>query len=330
MFDVLNTLPMSLAGHRLFRSSDLDETRHRVTRVFSAHRLRPLDDTPLDAEMCRVSLGRISLNLLRYGPEIEIDPGRFDHFLTFQVPLQGRGRVTCGDETVEFGPGLGVIIEPHQEVLLNWSADCRQMILQIEKEVLEHWAERLIDRRVRGPFDFEPTVRLDTPTGLGLVSMLQYLISHAVVMKNAGGCEQMARSFEELVVRQLLFGQPNRYSALLGAVSFPSPRYVKRAEEFMEAHVDTALTLSEIAAHAQTSVRTLSAGFRRFRECSPMEAFRRIRLDRAHQALHQARGVTVAEIAQRHGFNHVGRFSAAYRERFGELPSETLATGRPS
>jgi len=37
--------------------------------------------------------------------------------------------------------------------------------------------------------------------------------------------------------------------------------------------------------------------------------------------------VSVTEVALSCGFNHLSKFAKSYRERFGELPSETLAQG---
>ncbi|WP_246666697.1 AraC family transcriptional regulator [Bradyrhizobium guangdongense] len=39
-------------------------------------------------------------------------------------------------------------------------------------------------------------------------------------------------------------------------------------------------------------------------------------------------GLTVKSVALAHGFWHMGEFSKAYRDLFGELPSQTLARGR--
>jgi len=38
--------------------------------------------------------------------------------------------------------------------------------------------------------------------------------------------------------------------------------------------------------------------------------------------------VTIAEVAMRWSFWHLGRFSESYRQLFKELPSETLKRGR--
>ena len=64
-----------------------------------------------------------------------------------------------------------------------------------------------------------------------------------------------------------------------------------------------------------------------------MTYLRQVRLGRAHLDLRiadPARG-SVADIAGRWGFTHLGRFAATYRERYGCPPSQTLrSSARPS
>jgi transcriptional regulator GlxA family with amidase domain len=56
-----------------------------------------------------------------------------------------------------------------------------------------------------------------------------------------------------------------------------------------------------------------------------MAYVRTARLERARQDLVSAPpGAQVTDIALRWGFNHVGRFSTAYRKRYGESPLQTL------
>ena len=60
---------------------------------------------------------------------------------------------------------------------------------------------------------------------------------------------------------------------------------------------------------------------------SPTAYIRHVRLDRARQDLLAAApgDVLVSDVARRWGFANLGRFSAAYAERFGEYPRDTLA-----
>jgi transcriptional regulator GlxA family with amidase domain len=56
-----------------------------------------------------------------------------------------------------------------------------------------------------------------------------------------------------------------------------------------------------------------------------MQYLRHLRLDRARaDLLHLADVPSVASVALRWGFGHLGRFSADYKERFGESPGESL------
>jgi transcriptional regulator GlxA family with amidase domain len=63
----------------------------------------------------------------------------------------------------------------------------------------------------------------------------------------------------------------------------------------------------------------------RFNE-TPTQVLRSIRLAQAQRLLtaDSATSPTVAAVSHRCGFSHLSRFSIAYRDRFGESPSETL------
>lgn len=83
-------------------------------------------------------------------------------------------------------------------------------------------------------------------------------------------------------------------------------------------------TVSELAAWAGMSVAVLQREFRKTGH-TPRVFLHTLRLDRARATLmapHAA--TTVADVAHAFGMQHLGRFSQYYRERFGELPSETL------
>ena len=102
-----------------------------------------------------------------------------------------------------------------------------------------------------------------------------------------------------------------------------APQYV--AEEFLRANAEEAVTIEAVADAAGCSVRALQLAFRRFRNITPMEALRRIRLERAQEEI--ARGdssQSVIEIAAKFGFTNPGRFSEQYKRAFGELPSDAL------
>ena len=74
------------------------------------------------------------------------------------------------------------------------------------------------------------------------------------------------------------------------------------------------------------SERTLEYAFKEIMGLSPVTYLSRLRLHRVRQALLAAThgSTTVTTEALNWGFWHFGEFSRAYKECFGELPSETL------
>lgn len=106
-----------------------------------------------------------------------------------------------------------------------------------------------------------------------------------------------------------------------------APAAARRAAAFLEAHADEPVTLDEIAAAAGVTGRALQYAFRRYFGTTPTGYLRRLRLERAHAELGHADpagGVTVAAVARRWGWASHSRFTVAYQQRFGVLPSHTL------
>lgn len=72
-------------------------------------------------------------------------------------------------------------------------------------------------------------------------------------------------------------------------------------------------------------MRSLFAGYRKYRSTSPMQRLKEIRLAAVRAELSSpAPDTTVTQAALRWGFGHLGQFSASYQQRFDELPSATL------
>ena len=92
------------------------------------------------------------------------------------------------------------------------------------------------------------------------------------------------------------------------------------------AHLDQPMSLAEMAAAGGVSVRTLSNAFRSIHGTSPMAWVKMLRLEKARADLISAdhRERSVADIATRWGFFHLGKFAVDYRKAFYESPSETL------
>ena len=101
---------------------------------------------------------------------------------------------------------------------------------------------------------------------------------------------------------------------------------VKKAEEYALAHTHDHVHVGDLCRAASVSERALQYAFKDVVGVTPVAYLIRLRLHRVRQALLAAgRGsTTVSAVALDWGFWHLGEFSRAYKECFGELPSETL------
>ena len=99
---------------------------------------------------------------------------------------------------------------------------------------------------------------------------------------------------------------------------------LQQLEAYIKARLFAPISLADLARAAGVSPRTLHLLCHRHRGVAPMELLRNLRLDAARQRLLSERSSSVTDVALEFGFGHLGRFSAYYRSRFGELPRQTL------
>jgi AraC family ethanolamine operon transcriptional activator len=101
---------------------------------------------------------------------------------------------------------------------------------------------------------------------------------------------------------------------------------VKTAEDYALSRGDEHLYVSDLCSVAAVSERTLEYAFKEVMGLTPVTYLIRLRLHRVRKALLAATqgSTTVSAEALNGGFWHFGEFSRAYKECFGELPSDTL------
>jgi transcriptional regulator GlxA family with amidase domain len=131
---------------------------------------------------------------------------------------------------------------------------------------------------------------------------------------------------ESLIHGFLLVADHPYRDALDARVEPARPAAVRDAMEIIDTCPQMPLPTTTLAMQCHVSVRTLQEGFRRHLGMSPMAYLRTARLRHAHRDLRTANPshVTVASIAHRWGFSHLGRFAAAHKAMFGETPVQAL------
>ncbi|NMG67816.1 helix-turn-helix domain-containing protein [Azoarcus indigens] len=324
-----------LAAFPLFSSSDVDEAREKVARVFCPHDLRQVSGRQAFASRHNlVRLGETALNFLTYGTDVDILPGELKAFYLVQIPLSGAAQVRCGGEALTSSPDVASILNPDGEVEMRWRHDARQLMLWIPRKALE--------RRLADQLGFEPerplSFQVALPRREGLTQSWCRMVQDLAVNIDQCGADWLrfrptVSALEDCLLRGLLQLHQHNYSERLAAPAEAGPpRHVQRAVDYIHAHASDAISVGDIARSACVSVRALEEGFRRHCGSSPLNYLRDVRLERVRAALQVAgpEGDSVTDIAHRYGFYHLGRFSAYYKSRFGETPSQTTGRARRS
>lgn len=101
---------------------------------------------------------------------------------------------------------------------------------------------------------------------------------------------------------------------------------IRRCNEHQEEFAEEPVSVSDLAAAAGVSERTLRTAFQVYYGMGPAKYLQMRQLNRIHHELNESSPdeQTVSDILLRHGIWEHGRFASRYRQLFGEKPSTTL------
>ncbi len=321
--------PLPLAKNCLFQSDNLDEARAIVAQKFCDHRLvRVARSDQFDAVHNRAEGHAMSLNFIRYGADVEIEPGKLSSFYLILVPLSGHASIDNSAGRVETGPGLGSVLNPHRHTSMRWREGCSHLLLQINAAQLHKVAERLLGRALARPVTFETAVDQRSSKIGKWVQQLRTCFSLADKEAIfAGGNLHTQALVEEQLIESFVLCQPSNISDLMsGDVKQAANMHLRRAINYIHDNLAEPLTIGDISKAAGTSARSLQLGFKAEFGQTPMQYLREARLSEArHLIRNSPADEKIGDVCQSVGFGHFGRFSVEYRKRFGESPHETRA-----
>jgi AraC-like DNA-binding protein len=320
-----------LPRHPVFRARDLEPAREYLSGVLAPHRLAYLTrEHRLNFRHRRAKLGAVELNALQFGGDVMVTAPHIPDYFLLQFTLAGSCTLAQGGRTYDMRAGSVAVINPCRPFTKSWSPDGRQLLIRMDRSLLEREMLAWTGRDPREPIEFDQSQAF----AMEKVATL----THAVRMlcddlrgESSGLDHPLVRDrVASTLASALLVGMPHNYSRAFEArESSIAPASVRRAERFIEDNAENAIGLADVATAAGVSARSLQLAFRRFRDTTPMAHLRALRLELARSELARAGqdGGSVTSVANAHGFGSVSRFAADYKTRFHEQPSETLRRG---
>lgn len=314
---------------RLFDTTDLDEAREICGRVFNPHRLSLIGaGQSLRSRMDHLPVGALSLNRLTWGAQVQVDPGRLDDYCLISVPVSGAARFHLGSDAVDVSPRRACVIGAARR--FHFEADARfdQIVVRFEQQALADAWTALTGAPPSGNVDLRPELPLDGAAWRALEPWLQVLATCSRGAYAPALLPHLKHRVQDVLLTTLLLHcAPPLAARPSTAAPNAAPALVRRAQSAMLSRLAEPMSLGEVARAQGVATRTLQAAFQRTCGRGPMQWLREQRLDAVRRTLREMDTSTarITDLALAYGFTHLGEFSRAYRRRFGETPSRTLA-----
>lgn len=323
-------VPPALDGHEIFYTEDAEEASELIGKALAPNSLTlgEVGASDFAASMHGVRFREVSLLYLDLHVAATLDMHKCGRYYAVHMPMNGRAIGAVTGQEFEANTIRALVTNPGDELRIRFDHDSPQLIVRIEEDALERYLTRLSGRMLTHKLAFEPSFDLASDAATrwhGAIQLLHTEVFYAGSLVQAGiGIGPL----EEFCMSSLLMIQPSSYrEQLIRAVTTPGRRAVRQSLDYIEQHLSEAVTMDAIAEHVGVSVRSIQQGFRDELGVTPMAYLRERRMERVREELTDAEaadGVTVTEVAERWGFNHLGSFAVLYRKRWGESPSQTL------
>jgi AraC-like DNA-binding protein len=294
----------------------------------AAIRAADIELYPMARGEFRAELSQVNLNQLwmqRFNENLpliyasKLRPGR--RAIGFLTTDHQPGKQHCG---VEVSP-RDIVVSKHDAMHHRTWGNSRYGTMSLATDDFDAACKAIIGYEFSG-FPLKHIVR-PAPDLMSRLVMLHELVDRiARTTPDLLALPEVARSLEQKLIHVMVRCLADGEDLGMTAGGRRHDAIVARFEEFLEAHPDMPLYLTEICAAIAVSERTLRVACEEHLGMGPIRYLSLRRMHLVRRALLRAdpAQATVTQLATDHGFWELGRFAGAYKSLFGESPSESL------
>lgn len=304
------------------RFDDPEEMPERMSSVARNFAVRPVRQGPFAARLRAGRLGNVGLFRIAMTEARVISADRLGYF-SINLPQSSPFQARFDGRTERYSGHSSYIARPEDPFNLQMPHEADVLVMNVLKPDLDDYAAALQGGTGKAVVHLPSALPLTHPAGQAFRRYLSYLWEEIERDSPLVASDLVGEELEKALLNSLLIAADTLEHHCEG---IPSAECLQRAVEFIMEHLLQPLSLGDIAAASAVHARTLQRAFRARYDTSVMTFVRQRRLERAHEQLlfSDASTTSVTDIAVANGFGHLSRFSASYRRKFGELPSETL------
>lgn len=313
---------------QVFETTDLDAAHHILSRTYGAIRMNARGQRHA-MRLAQGSLGPVRFDRLSLDMEFTADatPRQaliFGHLESGRVRYCAAGRDTSRRE---YGTGQVFLVARPEDSYRAAITDIEAQLAVIDPALPSQVADTA-PSRAQNPVRFTGYDPVSPQAAKAWKATYAYIRDGLLARQEPEASPLVTAAAARLLVATALATFPN------DALTDPTiedrhdgcPATVRGAVVFIDEHAHQDISLADIAAAAQVTIRAVQLAFRRHMDTTPLAYLRRVRLDHAHRELQAAdpERHTVTAIAARWGFGSPSRFAAYYREAYGIQPRHTL------
>ncbi len=318
-----------LSRFEFVKAKGVEECHDALARLYGENRMHPINPRKtLEMRAAAVPVGDgVTLTTMKWSAGVETFTPCLDDCHNFVALLEGTGQVTVRGHCLDHVPGRrAVVMAPKHAVgVKSEGAKATVLCVKIDRTHAESQLGAITGTEVTEGLFFEPDMPL-TDEAASIWRFVEHVAREINAQHSFLAKPLILERVSPTLLTGLLYAQPHTGAHLLRTKTFSAgPTYVRKVEEFIEAHSGEKISAQRLAEVAGASVSALYRGFRKHRGYTPMDFLKRVRLRSARQQLLAAPpGCSVTRVASQCGFLHFGRFSAEYSREYGESPSDTL------
>lgn len=313
---------LPLQDHPSFSATTADALLEAVSVRLGASIIAAATPRSLNALANHRRLTTSELWFCSYGTPLSLRFGGGE-YLRLQLPHRGRGATWIGSQLHPVTAQFACVSAA--EATIDFQADFEQIVWRVDQAALSRKLGALVGVTGATRLQFRPTLRLDTSRARALMAVVNALLEAIRQSKEQRNDLVIAELEHGLMTSLLTAGEHNLRSLFDAPPKLESAATVRRAEEYLAAHLELAFDVEALAAHCNTSVRSLYRTFRKLRGETPMQFLKQQRLLRAERLLTSPDNtLSVTEIAFACGFADLSQFSRDFARAFGTPPSQAL------
>ena len=299
-----------------------------LTNVIGAHRMSPQDpltDYHFDTDL--LSTGNFELVNVQWQGAFKLEHNLIEDRYIIWIALAGCLYQKIGlHQTLCCSLDTATIISPGQKLESIASETGEALLISIDRLGIDSAVGKSLDRTLKQLVVFVPSIDLTHDLGLSLKKFVQFLWEAAAQSNLVDFSSLVLRKLEKAFLSCLVEGLLSNYSEeLLYQHDSALSCHARKAQAFIESHLQEDIKLGDIATATGVCPRLLQKAFSQHCGCSPMRFVTQARLQRIRQELERATSdLKIVDVMMNYGFTQGGKFAKEYQQLFGEKPSDTL------